>query len=808
MINEYININGLGKGELSKENRSMSISTSINGRIHGSIHGSIRDPYSYDYNDYNNNIIVERRNSEEIKSDINDPSDSPRSLGLSNMSNTVQIGSTFMDLDSFDSVETETETENKKDGPNYSNAHVFIDPKNYYPIAKSLNAIKQSYLSGTIRKVPKRNKQMVFCTLSISFALTVLWFYRLINFTLDNLIYNFLWIPLTLISIFILLFPIHIVVSGCANIFGSTEFFFTNSKYYSCVREYNGVDDLKSNTDDQNDRNSKYTNVTIQIPVYKEDFDTVIKPTLKSAMLCRKYYETMLEHDIVVNIFVNDDGLQVLEPEDVQKRIEFYDRHNIGYVARPPKNRAGKFKKASNMNFGIEASRIYMELLKNYTEEESKHLTKFYYENKGIHILMGNNITIGDYVLLLDSDTRIPINCLHDVLREFRLYPELGYTQHLTYPMLVTNTYWEKFIGHFTTLIYDLAIPISVAGGDVSPLVGHCAILRTSGLWKLLVDKNGKERKIWSEENVSEDFRLFMDLTSLGYYGRYITYTNKLETKHFHKHNFLEGISMEFVDELAKFKKYGYGTCEMLFNPVNKWFKKGIIGSPIIEYCKSNVEFTSKVGIISYLFTYIAIAIGLPMSYINYFVFGWFNKYIDTLVLPVHIAIQVSLLFSGLGTLANSIFKARVLRKDTINVIWYNLVQTPFYLLFFGTLPYHLVHMMFKYFADHQNISWGSTRKEVMYSSRFDAIKSTIIEFKWMYIFFTLTLIMIPILYYPIVPENWRITEYNAIVPLATTSVLHMIGPILLNPYIMTNNKLKRMVEDDNEHDLNFFINN
>ena len=714
-----------------------------------------------------------------------------------------------------------THTFNTANYISYTNAHIFTTPTYYHPIVKSLNTLKSNYEKRNTRKVPKRNKIIICCTIGLSIALTVLWFYRLITFTLNNLLYNFLWIPLTCLSIFILLFPIHIVTSGCANMFGSTEFFFKNSKYYSCIREIidlknkydvmqyvtNTTEEEKEITNNLSDELAKitygYVNVTIQIPVYKEDFDTVIKPTIKSAMLCRKYYEKVSEHNITVNIFINDDGLQVIDKEDREKRIEFYDRYNIGYVARPKEGRAGKFKKASNMNFGLKISRNYMKLIENMTCESALETIKEEYSNinKNKCVLIGNDICVGDYILLLDSDTRIPINCLHDVIKEFKLYSHLGYTQHLTYPMIVTNTYWERFIAHFTTLIYDLAIPISVAGGDVSPLVGHCAILRSSALWEL-----HNEGQVWSENNVSEDFKLFMDLTAKGYYGRYITYTSNIDTEHFQKHNFMEGISLEFIDELAKFKKYGYGTCEMLFNPFKDWFKKGPIGSPILEYCKSDIEITSKLGIISYLFTYVAIAIGLPLSYINYFIFGWFHNYIDTQVLPVYVALQVSLLFSGLGTLANSIFKARVLRKDAVNVIWYNLLQIPFYFFFFGSLPYHLAHIMLKYFFSIENISWGSTQKEVSYSSRYDAFMSTIKEFKYMYMLFSLTICMIILMVTPAIPQKWRITQYNAITPLLSTCVIHMFGPIVLNPYIMTNNKLKKLVEDDNEHNINMYI--
>ena len=63
------------------------------------------------------------------------------------------------------------------------------------------------------------------------------------------------------------------------------------------------------------------------------------------------------------SIFVHDDGLQLISEEERQDRIAFYADQNIGWVARPPHSgapdgykRAGRFKKASNMNYGLALS--------------------------------------------------------------------------------------------------------------------------------------------------------------------------------------------------------------------------------------------------------------------------------------------------------------------------------------------------------------------------------------------------------------------------------------------------------------------
>ena len=108
------------------------------------------------------------------------------------------------------------------------------------------------------RKVPNRNKKMMCVTICATITLFVLWLYRVIAFSLRNNIYNLLWIPITFLSLFILLFPIHIMVSAGFNIFGSIEFFFENSKYYSCIKETRSADNIIT-----------HTNVTIQISIHQ-----------------------------------------------------------------------------------------------------------------------------------------------------------------------------------------------------------------------------------------------------------------------------------------------------------------------------------------------------------------------------------------------------------------------------------------------------------------------------------------------------------------------------------------------------------
>jgi hypothetical protein len=127
------------------------------------------------------------------------------------------------------------------------------------------------------------------------------------------------------------------VIIGClAQCFGPVSQMTFNSKYYSAKPPIRI-------------RTVTLPHVTIQCPVYKEGLESVISPTMKSIKQAISTYELQ---GGTANIFINDDGLQLLDSEKRQARIDFYTDHNIGWVARPRHGengfmRRGKFKKVS-----------------------------------------------------------------------------------------------------------------------------------------------------------------------------------------------------------------------------------------------------------------------------------------------------------------------------------------------------------------------------------------------------------------------------------------------------------------------------
>ena len=173
--------------------------------------------------------------------------------------------------------------------------------------------------------------------------------------------------------------------------------------------------------------------ITIQCPVYKESLEETIIPTMESVQDAIRTYEMQGGS---ANIFVCEDGMQVIPEKEVERRKQYYEEQRIGWVSRPKHKepskakglfpfskqrrrpadsdqyfiRAGKFKKASNMNYGMAVSvRIEDRLARvqrhaQWTQEDENReykrcLAEVLDEDRGRTKAEGN-IRIGEYILL------------------------------------------------------------------------------------------------------------------------------------------------------------------------------------------------------------------------------------------------------------------------------------------------------------------------------------------------------------------------------------------------------------------------
>ena len=254
-------------------------------------------------------------------------------------------------------------------------------------------------------------------------------------------------------QLFISLFFFQSMVTSVFQIFGPIGAVAQNSKYYSgkAPRRLECVP-------------GALPHVTIQMPVYKEGLNAVIKLTVVSLKAAISTYEMQ---GGTANIFVNDDGMQLLSDDEAQARRDFYDEHNIGWVARPGHNpnpsadsdekrflRRGKFKKASNMNYALNVSNRVEDRLAGVNrgsrwsnEQENaaynQALADVLQEDEGRTWAEGN-IRVGDYILIIDSDTRVPQDCLLDAVSEMEQSPEVAIVQFQSGVMNVTNSFFEN----------------------------------------------------------------------------------------------------------------------------------------------------------------------------------------------------------------------------------------------------------------------------------------------------------------------------------------------------------------------------
>lgn len=311
-----------------------------------------------------------------------------------------------------------------------------------------------------------------------------------------------------------------------------------NSRFYSCHKP-----DIKRHP------NMIWPHVTIQMPVYKEGLKGVIIPTIESLIPAIRHYESLGGS---ASIFVCEDGMQAVKPEIAEMRRAFYKANDIGWCARPPHKkdgfiRAGKFKKASNLNYGLAFSlRVEDELLKllkekaqrenrdqdSFTVEEEDGLYEqamaIILEADGGKTWAEGNVRMGEVILIIDCDTRVPVDCLPLGAMEMEESPEVAIIQHSSGVMQVIHTVFENAITYFTNLVY-LLIKFSVGSGDCAPFVGHNAFLRWKAIQSVSFQEDGVE-KFWSENHVSEDFDMSLRLQTAGFVVRLGTYGECLAT--------------------------------------------------------------------------------------------------------------------------------------------------------------------------------------------------------------------------------------------------------------------------------------
>ncbi|PHH71516.1 hypothetical protein CDD80_5225 [Ophiocordyceps camponoti-rufipedis] len=584
------------------------------------------------------------------------------------------------------------------------------------------------------------------------------------------------------------LFFFQVVFTNIFQMIGPIGGVTTNSRYYSCHKPC-----LRRAYAD----GFVPPKMTIQMPVYKEGMDSVIIPTIRSLQAAVSYYES---HGGTANILINDDGLRAgISPEEAQKRRDFYHDNNIGWVARPSHNgpegfvRKGKFKKASNMNFALNTSQRVEAYLQDMVDARvaaggsdlideadeadmyKEALSRVLEENPLAQA--GGDIRVGEIILIVDSDTRVPVNCLLYGAAEMYLSQEVAIVQHSTGVLQVSRDYFENGITYFTNLVYT-SIRFSIGCGEVAPFVGHNAFIKWQAVQDISSEDASGHTAYWSEAHVSEDFDMALRLQMKGNVIRIATY---------HNNEFKEGVSLTIYDEISRWKRYGFGVSELIFHPLYLWIFRGPFTPLFYTYLGSSIMLSSKISIMAYMCSYYALGSALPLSVMNYFIVGWFRDDLASCYLTSwNVFLSLVVVFNASSPVALAVFRYRTGERSLLGALVENAKWMPMMTVFFGGISYHIGTALLSHLL-HIDMQWGATAKEKEDSNFFQEMPRIFRTFKYMYLL--IFLLVGAMIYLGVwAPPDWAITDFSVVIPLAINLTFHALSPLVLNPSLMIFN--------------------
>lgn len=525
------------------------------------------------------------------------------------------------------------------------------------------------------------------------------------------------------------MFPVNYCVNNIINLIYPAHWTLDNSKYYMYQAPYGPQPETMPD-------------ITICIPIYKEDFHKVIIPTLTSAIETRSAYTGKC------NIVVLDDGYQFQDQELQALKMEYYNYQNLGMIARPQSPRVGKFKKASNLNNHL-----------HYNWDINRNMIDY-----GV---VHGDCSIGDYILLIDSDSRIDHQQINNMVHAISSDAKIGYIQFHTTPL--DNSYVNFFsrqIAQFTKNLYDLVFVIVTSGGEPAPLVGHNAIIRSSVLREVARGKENQSSGLdldwnldlewWNENKVSEDFDFAFRVQVRGYRGVYARFAT-----------FQEGISFDLHSELLKMSKFTYGALEMLTS---------------IGYYKylfsSKVPWAAKINISSYLFSYLALALSPILALLQLILSCYVEDLYNITLDPVILMASSFFIFSILGPISTYVFIRRMAKVQDREMPCTFLDQCKMggfmFLFYTGSLFWFILGIV----GTH---SWGSTKKV-------QGKINTLSTYRIHFIATSIYLVAI-ILALSLVCFNW----YGAIPPI-TIVIMHYIIPCLWRGSTDTSTRVELLV--------------
>ena len=179
----------------------------------------------------------------------------------------------------------------------------------------------------------------------------------------------------------------------------------------------------------------------------------------------------------------------------------------------------------------------------------------------------GNNVLLGDFILLIDNDSYTPekslVYSVHSLLRR----PQAGYIQHVSRASNKDDNLLTKVYALSTSVFWRIVLKARSLYAPTA-ILGHNLVLRKKALEDVV--KNSAEPGPFHEGRGADDLvpGINMRTAEHGYYGM-------LGNLPFQK-GFEEGIPNVYSDLAGQMRRYGATGTGSIINPISLWFKKGL----------------------------------------------------------------------------------------------------------------------------------------------------------------------------------------------------------------------------------------
>lgn len=384
--------------------------------------------------------------------------------------------------------------------------------------------------------------------------------------------------------------------------------------------------------------------------------------------------------------------------------------------------------------------------------------------------VLDGDLRLGPIVLLIDADTRVPEDCFLGAVSEFFESADLAILQHASGVLQVMHNYWENALAHFTRSNY-FGTRYIVAAGDATPFFGHNAFLRLEALEKVAFDGNDGQKRWWSESHVSEDFEMALKLQSEGYVLRMAGYSDG---------GFQEGVCLSVYDEISRWEKYAYGVSELIFKPVRFWFTRGPFTPLFWNFVRSNTELGSKCSSLFYMGTYFGLGYAWPFALLNYILIGMSPQPMGKFfVSALQVLIAVTVIFGLKDAFVGTLVQYRMGEARLSQGLWRSLKSLCITTLFFQGLSLHVSACLIRHLIGRK-MSWGATNKSAASSTIADDLRLVAQRYGIIY-GVNVGMLLVVVAMATIVPVNWRITDFTAVVPFVWQILSHLLMPLILN---------------------------